>query len=244
MVTAYDTPTAQLLEEAGIQLILVGDSVGNVILGHHTTIPVTLDMMIHHTRAVVRGVNNAFVVADVPFLETRDTEHLFLAAQQLMQVAGAHALKVECPHNGMVSRIADLVREGIPIMGHLGLVPQHYHALGGYPRQGTTSETANEILSLAHALVEAGIFALVLESIPSELAQRITDSVNIPTIGIGAGNACDGQVQVFHDLVGFTAKPPKHAYVLGNTRETMLSAIKAFTSPQTYEHTKGQCHDT
>ena len=202
VLTAYDAGMARLLDRAGLDVILVGDSVGMVVLGYDTTLPVTLDMMVHHTRAVCRGVERALVVADLPFLTYQvSIEEAMRNAGRLMQEGGASAVKLE---GG--ARVVDVVRRlnesGIPVMGHLGLTPQSVHALGGFRQQARDEASACALIADAKALQEAGAFAIVLESIPASLAKQVTASVEIPTIGIGAGPDCDGQVLVSHDAFG------------------------------------------
>ena len=202
MITAYDYPTACLVDEAGVDVVLVGDSLGMVVLGYETTIPVTLENMIHHTKAVVRGIKRALVVTDLPFLtyQTGAADALRNAGR-LLQEAGAAAVKLEggmevCP------QVRALVDAGIPVIGHLGLTPQSINVFGGYKLQGRGEESARRILADARALEQAGAFAVVLEAIPEDLAAKITNSLSIPTIGIGAGVHCDGQVLVLHDMLG------------------------------------------
>jgi 3-methyl-2-oxobutanoate hydroxymethyltransferase len=202
VLTAYDAGMARLLDRAGLDVILVGDSVGMVVLGYDTTIPVTIDMMVHHTQAVSRGVERALVVADLPFLSYQvSTEDAMRNAGRLIQEGGAAAVKLE---GG--SRVAEVVRRlsesGIPVMGHLGLTPQSVHALGGFRQQARDEASACALIADAKVLQEAGAFSIVLESIPAELAKQVTASVDIPTIGIGAGPDCDGQVLVSHDAFG------------------------------------------
>ena len=205
MIAAYDYPTAVLADEAGVDSVLVGDSLGMVVLGYETTLPVTLDDMIHHTRAVVRGAQRALVAVDLPFLTYQTgTADAVRNAGRLLQ-EGASAVKLEggvdiCP------QVRALVSAGIPVIGHLGLTPQSIHVLGGYKLQGRDEEAAQRILSDAQALEHSGAFAIVLECIPEDLAARITTSLSIPTIGIGAGVHCDGQVLVLHDLLGIAGK--------------------------------------
>ena len=202
MLTAYDATMAALLDRAGIDAILVGDSLGMVVLGHETTIPVTLDAMVHHSAAVTRGAHRAMVIADMPFLTYQLSEEQALRnAGRLMQEGGVQAVKLEGggPVAGVVRR---LVETGIPVMGHLGLTPQSVHQLGGYGAVGRTEEEAARIVSDAQLLEEAGAFSIVLESIPADLAKRITSELTIPTIGIGAGPDCDGQVLVSYDAFG------------------------------------------
>ena len=205
MIAAYDYPTAVLADEAGVDSVLVGDSLGMVVLGYETTLPVTLDDMIHHTRAVVRGAQRALVAVDLPFLTYQTgTADAVRNAGRLLQ-EGASAVKLEggvdiCP------QVRALVSAGIPVIGHLGLTPQSIHVFGGYKLQGRDEEAAQRILSDAQALEHSGAFAIVLECIPEDLAARITASLSIPTIGIGAGVHCDGQVLVLHDMLGIAGK--------------------------------------
>ncbi len=202
MLTAYDYPTAGMLDRAGIDVILVGDSVGNVVLGYESTIPVTLDDMVHHARAVSRAAQRAMVVADLPFmtyhLSTRDA---LASAGRLMQQGRAQAVKLEGGRE-VTEQIRMMVRSGIPVMAHIGLTPQSVYQLGGYRVQGKEAEAAFKLLDDAHAVQEAGAFAMVLECVPAPLARMITEELHIPTIGIGAGPHCDGQVLVTHDMLG------------------------------------------
>src|SRR5437762_1900184 len=202
MLTAYDATMAALLDRAGIDALLVGDSLGMVVLGHETTIPVTLDAMVHHTAAVARGAKRALIIADMPFLTYQISEEETLRnAGRLMQEGGAHAVKLE-GGRAVAPVVRRLVETGIPVMGHLGLTPQSVHQLGGYGAVGKTEEEAARIFEDARVLQQAGAFAIVLESIPAELAMRITAGLTIPTIGIGAGPDCDGQVLVSYDAFG------------------------------------------
>ena len=201
MLTAYDFPTAKLVAEAGVDLILVGDSLGMVVLGYDSTVPVTMDDMVHHTRATRRGAPEAFVVADLPFLAYGTPEQALTAASRLMKDAGADSVKLEGGAE-MAPIIEALVRAGVPVMGHVGLTPQTASALGGYKLQGKDEANARRILEGALALERAGCWSIVLELVPGPLARLITERIGIPTIGIGAGPHCDGQVLVFHDLVG------------------------------------------
>jgi 3-methyl-2-oxobutanoate hydroxymethyltransferase len=204
MLTAYDYTMARLLDRAGIDIILVGDSLGMVVLGYETTLPVTLDAMVHHTRAVSRGVQRALVVADMPFLTYQvDVADALRNAGRLIQEGGAAAVKIE-GGGAAVEATARLVEAGIPVMGHLGLLPQSVHQLGGFGQQARAAEDAEQLLQDARALEEAGAFAVVLESIPAGVAQTVTADLHIPTIGIGAGPHCDGQVLVSYDMLGLS----------------------------------------
>ena len=210
MLTAYDYTMARLLDRAGIEVLLVGDSLGMVVLGYETTLPVTLDAMVHHTRAVSRGSRRALVVADMPFLTYQVTVPEALRnAGRLIQEGGAAAVKIE-GGGAVVEAAARLVEAGIPVMGHLGLLPQSVHQLGGFRQQAKLREEADTLLADARALQRAGAFAIVLESIPPEVARAVTAEMRIPTIGIGAGPHCDGQVLVSHDMLGLSqdAVPP------------------------------------
>lgn len=202
MLTAYDATMSRLLDRAGIDVLLVGDSLGMVVLGHQTTVPVTLDMMIHHTAAVVRGVQRALVVADMPFMTYQASVSDGMSnAARLMQQGGASAVKIEGGH-AVLEITQRLVESGIPVMGHLGLTPQSVHQLGGFRKQAKHPRAAARLLTDARALEAAGVFAVVLEAIPEELAAQVSAELEIPTIGIGAGPHCDGQVLVSHDAFG------------------------------------------
>ena len=210
VLTAYDAAMARLFERSGVDVILVGDSVGMVMLGYATTIPVTLDMMIHHTQAVVRGTSHALIVADMPFLAAQVSVGDAVAnAGRLIQEGGAAAVKIE-GGRPVVETIRRLVEVGLPVMGHLGLQPQSVNQVGGFKRQATARADADQLIADALALEGAGAFALVLESIPADVAAEVTRLLSIPTIGIGAGPSCDGQVLVAHDMLGLTdgAPPP------------------------------------
>lgn len=230
MITAYDYPSARLVEQAGIPIILVGDSLGSVVLGYDSTVPVTMDDVAYHTRAVVRGTEKAIVVADMPFMSYQaDPNEAMRNAGRLLKEGGATAVKLE---GG--SHIAPLVRRmvesGIPVMGHLGLTPQSVNQFGGHKVQGKTPAAAAKLLNDARALEEAGAFAIVLETIPAPLARMVTERISIPTIGIGAGPHCDAQVQVFHDLLGIyddqrTLRHAKRYAVIG---ETIRDAVRAY----------------
>ena len=231
MLTAYDYATARIVDEVGVPLILVGDSLGMVVLGYESTIPVTLEVMLHHTKAVVRGTKNAMVIGDMPFM----TYHLSLEdamrnAGRFIQEAGAQAVKLE----GGVT-VADKVRKivdcGIPVMGHIGMTPQSIHQFGGFKAQGKTPETAIKLLKDAQALEEAGAFAVVLETVPAPLATLITQKISIPTIGIGAGVGCDGQVQVINDILGsFTDFVPKHAKQYVKVADMVRKAVTEYAN--------------
>ena len=212
MLTAYDYSTARLVDEAGIPLILVGDSLGMVVLGYESTIPVTMDEMLHHTKAVVRGTKQAMVIGDMPFMTYHvSVEDALRNAARFIQEAGAQAVKLEGGVT-VAEKVKRIVECGIPVMGHIGLTPQSIHQFGGFKMQGKTPEAAANLLEDAKALEQAGAFAIVLETIPAHLGQMITDKVAIPTIGIGAGPECDGQVQVINDILGsFADFVPKHA---------------------------------
>jgi 3-methyl-2-oxobutanoate hydroxymethyltransferase len=227
MLTAYDHPTAQILDEAGIPVLLVGDSVANNVLGYDTTLPVTMEEMLHHARAVARGSTEALLVGDMPFLSYQtDTTDAMRNAGRFLKEAGMHAVKLEGP---MFDLADTLVSRGIPVMGHLGLTPQSVHAMGGYRIQARTEEAAERLLADALELDKAGVFALVLEGIPSEAARRVTESLSVPTIGIGAGPHCDGQVLVINDLLGLrSGKYPKLAKRYANLREEITRAVRAF----------------
>ena len=210
MLTAYDYPTARLLDEAGIPMLLVGDSLGQVILGYETTVRVTMAEMVHHTKAVVRGTSRALIVADMPFLTYATPEEAIENAGIFLREAGAQAVKVE---GGVrTARVIEaLVRAGIPVMGHIGLTPQSINTVGKVRVQGKTREQARTLIADALAVQEAGAFSMVLELVPEQLAAAITERLHIPTIGIGAGAGCSGQVQIITDLIGLGDFIPKHA---------------------------------
>ncbi len=211
MITAYDFTSAQLADQSGIPLLLVGDSLGMVVLGYDSTIPVTMEDMLHHAKAVARGAKQSMIVVDMPFMSYQvDEQQAVTNAARLMQEGGAHAVKLEGGVK-IAPTVARIVEAGIPVMGHIGLTPQSVHALGGYRVQGRQQEQAAQLVKDAEELQKAGAFAVVLEVVPSQLARLITERLKIPTIGIGAGPDCDGQVQVLHDMLGlFTDFVPKH----------------------------------
>ncbi len=228
MITAYDYTSAQLLEAAGIRLILVGDTLGQVVLGYDSTLPVTMDDMLHHLKAVVRGTKVAHIVADLPFMSYQTgAADAVRNAGRLVQ-AGAQSVKLE-GGRPVLGRIRSIVAAGIPVVGHLGLTPQSVHQLGGYKVQGKTPEAAQGIISDALALEEAGVWALVLELVPASLAASITDRLGVATIGIGSGPECDGQVQVFHDMMGlFSDFVPKHARRFVQVGEAIKGAARQY----------------
>jgi 3-methyl-2-oxobutanoate hydroxymethyltransferase len=220
MLTAYDYPSAKLVAEAGVDLILVGDSLGMVVLGYDSTIPVTMEDMLHHTRAARRGAPEAFLIADLPFLSYGTVEQALASSARLMKEAGADSIKLE--GGAEVAPIVQaLVRAGVPVLGHVGLTPQTASSLGGYKLQGKDEANARRILDGAVALEQAGVWGVVLELVPAQLARLVTARISVPTIGIGAGADCDGQVLVFHDLVGlfsgFTPTFVKRYAEAGNT---------------------------
>ena len=229
-LTAWDYAIADLIDEAGIDVILVGDSLAMVALGHATTLPITLDEMIHHTKAVCRGAKKALVVGDLPFLSYQESiPQAIHSAGRMLKETGVQAVKLEGGHPRMVETVASLVEIGIPVLGHVGLTPQSVHQLG-YRQQGKTADTAERIVQEAIAPTEAGIFALVLEHIPADLAAKITQRLPIPTIGIGAGASCDGQVLVTADLLGLSKKTPPFAKTYLNLRSEINGAIQQFSA--------------
>jgi len=243
MLTAYDFSTARLIDEAGLPLILVGDSLGMVMLGYESTISVTMEDMLHHTKAVVRGAQKALVVGDMPFMTYQiDESQALRNAARFLQEGGAQAVKLEGGRT-VARTIRRIVDCGIPVMGHIGLTPQSVHQLGGFRVQGRDLATAARLVEDAQAVEEAGAFSVVLEGVPAPLARVITERLSIPTIGIGAGPHCDGQVQVISDLLGlFAAFVPRHARQYAKLAEpirqavaTYIEEVKAGTFP-TAEH--------
>lgn len=239
MLTAYDYSTAKILDEAGVDVLLVGDSLAMVVLGYESTIPVTMDEMLHHTRAVSKGAKNALVVGDMPFMSYQISKKDALKnAGRFLKEAGANAVKLEGGRE-VAKKVRKIVDAGIPVMGHLGLTPQSVNQLGGYKVQGKEEKAAEKIISDAKELQEAGAFSIVLECVPSELAKIITENISIPTIGIGAGGHCDGQVLVTNDMLGmFTDFTPKFVkqYIKLNTEikkavENYISDIKSGKFP-------------
>lgn len=229
MLTAYDYTTATLLDEAGVDCILVGDSLGMVMLGYENTLKVTMDDMIHHTKAVARGTRNAFLIGDMPFLSYHlGVDEAVRNAGRFVQEGGAQAVKLEGGAS-IIDKIQSIVKAQIPVMGHLGLTPQSVHAMGGFKLQGKDLETARQIIDDALLLEDAGVFSIVLECVPDGLARIITDKLDIPTIGIGAGAGCDGQVLVIQDLMGmFRQMRPKFVKTFAPGGDTMVSAVKQY----------------
>jgi 3-methyl-2-oxobutanoate hydroxymethyltransferase len=228
-LTAYDYPTARLVDEAGVDVVLVGDSLGMVVLGYDSTLPLTLEESLHHTKAVRRGVQRALVVADMPYGSFHgEISDSLRNAMRFVKEAGAEAVKIEGGERRL-ELISRLTEAEIPVMGHVGLTPQSVNALGGYRVQGKTAATAEQVLRDARAVEAAGAFAIVLEAMPRELAAEITAAVQIPTIGIGAGPDCDGQILVLHDLLGLTFhQPPKFARQYANVGEAISKAVKEY----------------
>lgn len=228
MLTAYDAPTAQIFDEVGTDVLLVGDSVADNFYGHTSTLPITVDEMIHHTRAVTGAVRRSLVVADLPFGSYEASpQQAHATAVRLMKEAGAHAVKFEGGRR-VAEHVRLLVSSGIPVMGHLGFTPQSENALGGKRVQGRGDDAAERLSEDALALQEAGAFAVVLEMVPAPLAERITEILAIPTIGIGAGPACDGQVLVWPDMAGLSTWSPRFAKRYGRVREALVEAARAY----------------
>jgi 3-methyl-2-oxobutanoate hydroxymethyltransferase len=229
MLTAYDYVTAKLIDAAGIPMILVGDTLGMVVLGYETTIPVTMEDMLHHTKAVVRGTSNAMIVGDMPFMTYHlSTEQALRNAARFIQEAGTQAVKLEGGIN-VADKVKRIVDCGIPVMGHIGLTPQSINQIGGHKIQGRTPEVAARMLEDARSLEQAGVFAVVLETVPSALATLITKKISVPTIGIGAGIGCDGQVQVVNDILGsYTGYIPKHAKQYAKLTDIMSKAFSQY----------------
>ena len=228
MLTAYDYPSARIADRAGVPLLLVGDSLGMVVQGHETTLPVTLDDMVRHASAVMRGAQSALVVADLPFLTYASPEDAIATARRLMQETGVQAVKLE-GGAAVAPIVRHLVEFGVPVMGHLGFTPQSQHTLG-VRVQAKQADCAKRLVEDALALEAAGAFAVVLELIPAPLAQAVSKQLRIPTIGIGAGAGCDGQVQVWHDLLGLFETSPRHARRYAEIGAAMESAIRAYAA--------------
>lgn len=229
MVTAYDYPSARMVDEAGLDMILVGDSLGMAMLGYDTTLPVTMDDMVHHTKAVCRGARNTFVVADMPFLSYHvSVEQAVINAGRLIQEGGAQAVKLEGGKERL-EVVKRIIAAEIPVMGHLGLTPQSVNQFGGFKVQGKNKEQAEKVLSDALLLEEAGVFAVVLECVPAPLAALITERLTIPTIGIGAGAGCDGQVLVWHDVLGITQNlQPRFVKKYADLHESIVGALQQY----------------
>jgi 3-methyl-2-oxobutanoate hydroxymethyltransferase len=230
MLTAYDCPTGRLADQAGVDVVLVGDSVGSVVLGLRNAIGVTLDQMIHHCAAVSRGVERALLVVDMPFMGHKiSAEQALTNAARLMQEGWAEAVKVEGGEE-IAPTVARLVSAGIPVMGHIGLTPQSLHQLGGYRVQGRTDREVERLLADAHALADAGVFALVVELVLATVGRRLTNAVTVPTIGIGAGPHCDGQVLVLHDLLGLQRVPKRFVKAYAQLDRVISDAIKQYAA--------------
>ena len=231
MLTAYDYTSARIVEDAGISLILVGDSVGQWLLGHETTLPVTMDDMVHHVKAVVRGTRTAHVVADMPFMSYQaSVDDALRNAGRMLKEGGAQSVKLE-GGAGIADTVRRIVAAGIPVMGHVGFTPQSVNQLGGNRVQGKFPKAAASLVEDAQALESAGAYAVVLEMVPAQLAALVTERLSTPTIGIAAGVHCDGQVQVFHDLLGLIEDfAPKHARRYANLAETIKAAVAEYVS--------------
>lgn len=228
-LTAYDALMARVLDEAGVDLLLVGDSLGNIVQGHETTIPVTLEDTIYHTKAVVNGANRPLIVADMPFMSYQvSAGEAFRNAGRLLKESGCAAVKLEGGQH-ITEAIYNMTEAGIPVMGHLGLTPQSIHKFGSYRARGTDEEEASKIYREAHMLQEAGVFSIVLEKIPAELGKKITESLSVPTIGIGAGPYCDGQILVYTDMLGLTVDfNPRFVRRYANLYDEIKSAVAAY----------------
>ncbi len=224
-LTAYDATTGRLADQAGVDVVLVGDSLGNVVQGHQTTVPVTLEEMAYHVRAVRKSVSRALLVADMPFGSYGSSVAQAVDSAVVLAKAGAEAVKLEGPHIDAVQAIQAI---GLPVMGHVGMTPQSVNAFGGFRVQGR-GEEGDSVLAAARALDEAGVFSIVLELIPADLAQRITGTVRSATIGIGAGPGCDGEIQVFHDLTGLAERAFKHTKCYLEGGPLMSAALRAYT---------------
>jgi 3-methyl-2-oxobutanoate hydroxymethyltransferase len=229
LLTAYDYPFARIIDEAGIDAIIVGDSVGMVVQGLENTLPVTMDEMVYHTKIVSRAVKDTMVIGDLPFMSYQiSIEDAVRNAGRFLKDAGASAVKVEGGAE-VADHIRAMIKSDIPVMAHIGLTPQSIHRMGGYKVQGKTEESAKRLLEEAHIVEKAGAFSLLLEAIPTGLAKTITEELTIPTIGIGAGPYCDGQVLVLHDVIGLFEKfLPKFAKRYANVRDDVLHAVRAF----------------
>ncbi len=229
MLTAYDFTMAQIIDQAGIDVILVGDSAGNVMAGHETTLPVTLDQMLYHTSCVVRGVDRALVIADLPFMSYQvTTKEALKSAGRMMKEAGAHAVKME-GGKPIINTVKRIVDAGIPVMGHLGLTPQSIYKFGTYKVRATEDQEAEDLIRDAKLLEEAGCFSIVMEKIPAKLAEKVTNELAIPTIGIGAGGGCDGQVLVIHDMLGLNKEfNPRFLRRYADLNSGMTEAVQQY----------------
>ena len=229
MITAYDYTSARIVENAGVDIILVGDSLGQVVLGYDSTVPVTMEEMLHHIKSVVRGAEKVHIVGDLPFMSYQASRSDAIRnAGRLLKEGGAQSVKLEGGRH-VAGTMRRIVQAGIPVMGHIGLTPQAVNQLGGYRIQGRTTKAAVELIEDAKAVEDAGAFSIVLEGVPSQLAQIVTERLRIPTIGIGAGVHCDGQVQVFHDMMGlYTDFTPKHARKYAHLAELMNGAVSDY----------------
>ncbi len=236
MVTAYDHPSARLAEEAGIPIVFVGDSLGQVVLGYELTIPVTMEEMLHHVKAVVRGTEKAHIVVDMPFMSYQaETAEAMRNAARFLKEGGAQSVKLEGGRR-VAETVARIVEAGIPVMGHIGLTPQSVNQLSGNRVQGKTPEAAARLLDDALALEQAGVYSIVLELVPAPLAKLITERVSVPTIGIGAGPYCDGQVQIFHDILGLSSgRLYKHSRVYAAVGDAIREALTEYAGDITAE---------
>lgn len=231
MLTAYDFTMAQIIDEAGIEIILVGDSASNVMAGYETTVPMTLEHMLYHTSCVVRGVDRALVIADMPFMSYQVTaKEALINAGRMMKEAGAHAIKME-GGKSIIGTVKKIVDAGIPVMGHLGLTPQSIYKFGTYKVRATDEEEAQDLINDAKLLQDAGCFSIVLEKIPAKLAERVSKELDIPTIGIGAGGGCDGQVLVIHDMLGLNKGfNPRFLRRYADLHTSMTDAVQQYIS--------------
>lgn len=228
LITAHDASSTGILEAAGVPMILVGDSIANTIFGYESTVAATTEMILHHVKAVSKNSKLSLVVADVPFMKAYEEKILFETARTFIQEGGAQAIKIECYDKSQIALIEKIISFGVPVVGHIGLTPQLYYKMGGYSKPGKTSDGRQEILELAKKLEGVGVFCLLLECLPDDLAAEISLQAKIPVIGIGSGASCDGQAHVFQDIVGLSENPPNHAKVFAESRKIMLEAIKKF----------------
>jgi 3-methyl-2-oxobutanoate hydroxymethyltransferase len=226
VLTAYDFPTAKLVDEAGIPLIIVGDSLGMVVLGYENTLPVTMEEMLHHVRAVARAKPQALIVGDMPYKTYETPDQAVTNARRFVE-AGADAVKIEGGEE-MLAQVRAVIAAGVPVLGHIGLLPQSVEKLGGYKVQGRTPESVAKLLRDAKLLDDTGVFAMVIECVITDVTKRVTEAVSVPTIGIGAGPHCDGQVLVVHDVLGLYPRVPKHTKVYADLGATMRKAFTAY----------------